>query len=130
MNFGRGETALLCELMLRGPQTPGELRARAERMHHFADLESLQVTLQRLAEREPPLVRKLARAPGTKEPRFAHLLAGDRPEWNVAAAESAALPVLPVPDDRVTRMESEIAELRQQIATLHQQFGEFKKQFE
>jgi uncharacterized protein YceH (UPF0502 family) len=129
-NFGRGETALLCELMLRGPQTSGELRARAERMHRFVDLESLEVTLQKLAEREPPLVRKLARLPGTKEPRYAHLLAGDQPEWNLAAADSSAAPVLHAQDDRVTHLESEIVQLRQQIADLQQQFREFKKQFE
>jgi uncharacterized protein YceH (UPF0502 family) len=116
--------------MLRGPQTPGELRARAERMHRFVDLESLEATLQKLAEREPPLVRKLARLPGTKEPRYAHLLAGDQPEWNLAAADSPAAPVLHAQDDRVTHLESEIAQLRQQIAGLQQQFREFKKQFE
>jgi hypothetical protein len=127
-NFGRGETALLCELMLRGPQTPGELRSRAERMHRFDDLESLEATLQKLAEREPPLVKKLPRAPGTKESRYAHLLAGDQPEWSVAAAD--AYPPAPAPDDRVTHLESEIAELKQQIANLEQQFAEFKKQFE
>jgi len=128
-NFGRGETALLCELMLRGPQTLGELRSRAERMHRFVDLESLEATLQKLAEREPPLVRKLARAPGTKEPRYAHLLAGDQPEWSVTAADASIAAALPAAD-RVTHLESEIVELRQQLATLQQQFAEFKKQFE
>jgi uncharacterized protein len=128
-NFGRGETALLCELMLRGPQTLGELRSRAERMHRFADLESLEATLQKLAGREPPLVRKLARAPGTKEPRYAHLLAGDQPEWSMTAADASSAAALPAAD-RVAHLESEIVELRQQLATLQQQFAEFKKQFE
>jgi len=127
-NFTRGETALLCELMLRGPQTVGELRSRAERMHRFLDLESLEATLQKLAEREPPLVKKLPRAPGTKEPRYAHLLAGDQPEWIAAAPDAAT--VATRPDDRVTILESEVAELREQIAALQQQFADFKKQFE
>jgi len=104
------------------------LRSRAERMHRFLDLESLEATLQKLAEREPPLVKKLPRAPGTKEPRYAHLLAGDQPEWIAAAPDAAT--VATRPDDRVTILESEVAELREQIAALQQQFADFKKQFE
>ena len=72
-NFDRREIAILCELLLRGPQTPGELRSRAERMHRFDDLGQVQSTLQRLAQREPPLVKVLPRQPGTKEARYAHL---------------------------------------------------------
>src|SRR5580698_1040434 len=76
-NFTRGETAVLCVLLLRGPQTPGELRGRTERMHRFEDLTEVQSTLQRLMQREPPLARVLPRQPGTKESRYKHLLAGD-----------------------------------------------------
>jgi uncharacterized protein len=76
-NFDRREIAILCELLLRGPQTPGELRSRAERMHRFDDLGQVQSTLQRLAQREPPVVKILPRQPGTKEARYAHLLSGD-----------------------------------------------------
>src|ERR1700686_3293525 len=76
-NFGRREIAILCELLLRGPQTPGELRSRAERMHRFDDLGQMQSTLQHLAQREPPLVKVLPRQPGTKEPRYSQLLSGD-----------------------------------------------------
>ena len=68
-NFDRLEIAILCELLLRGPQTPGELRSRAERMHRFDDLGQVQSTLQRLAQREPPIVKMLPRRPGTKEAR-------------------------------------------------------------
>ena len=92
-NFDRRQTALLCELMLRGPQTLGELRTHAERLYRFDDLETLEATLQKLAEREPPLVKKLPRLPGTKEPRYAHLLAGDNPEW-IAVAEPLAVATL------------------------------------
>ena len=128
-NFDRRQTALLCELMLRGPQTLGELRTHAERLYRFDDLETLEATLQKLAEREPPLVKKLPRLPGTKEPRYAHLLAGDNPEW-IAVAEPLAVATLSPPDDRVPRLEAEVRELKQQLGDLQRQFAEFKKQFE
>ena len=76
-NFSRGETAVLCVLLLRGPQTPGELRGRTERMHRFEDLDAVQFSLQHLMQREPPLVAVLPRQPGTKESRYAHLLLGE-----------------------------------------------------
>src|SRR6202044_3886965 len=76
-NFDRREIAILCALLLRGPQTPGELRGRAERMHRFEDLGQVQSTLQRLAQRDPSVVKVLPRQPGTKEARYAHLLSGD-----------------------------------------------------
>ena len=120
---------LLCELMLRGPQTLGELRTHAERMYRFDDLETLELTLQKLSERQPPLVKKLARLPGTKEPRYAQLLAGDNPEWTAieeAVAASAAHPA----DDRIPQLEAELAEVKLQLDDLRQQFAEFKKQFE
>ncbi len=75
-NFTRPELAVLCVLLLRGPQTPGELRGRTERMHGFGDLSEVQSALQRLIDREPPLVAMLPRQPGTKESRYAHLLSG------------------------------------------------------
>ena len=76
-NFNRGEIAVLCVLLLRGPQTPGELRGRTERMHRFEDLDQVQAALQRLMQREPPLAAVLPRQPGTKEARYAHLMSGD-----------------------------------------------------
>src|SRR4029077_4525530 len=76
-NFDRREAAIFGELLLRGAQTPGELRSRAERMHHFDDLSEVQSALQRLMSREPPLVRVLARQPGTKESRYIHLLSAE-----------------------------------------------------
>src|SRR5712671_7560906 len=76
-NFYRHEIAILCVLLLRGPQTPGELRTRTERMHSFDDLSAVQSSLQHLMKREPPLVKVLPRQPGTKESRYAHLLSGD-----------------------------------------------------
>ena len=83
-NFDRREIAILCVLLLRGAQTPGELRGRAERMYRFEELEDVHATLDRLSQREPPLVTVLARQPGTKESRYMHLLSG-----NAAPVESA-----------------------------------------
>ncbi len=129
-NFDRRETALLCELMLRGPQTPGELRSRAERMHRFDDLETLEATLQKLSEREPPFVKKLPRQPGTKESRYAQLLGGEKPEWTAAPAEPAVESPAHVPSGQLLHLEAEVENLKQQLADLQQQFAEFKKQFE
>ena len=75
-NFSRAETALICVLLLRGPQTPGELRGRTERMHRFEEISDVLAGLQKLMEREPSLVAMLPRQPGTKESRYAHLLSG------------------------------------------------------
>ena len=110
-NFTRGETAVMCVLLLRGPQTPGELRGRAERMYRFEELEDVLGTLQRLMQREPALVKPLPRQPGTKETRYAHLLSGE-----VEMAESGA--VVASDEDRVGRLESEVAELRREVAEL------------
>src|SRR5258708_6625914 len=76
-NFYRHEIAILCVLLLRGPQTPGELRSRTERMHPFDDLGAVQSSLQYLMKREPPIVKVLPRQVGTKEARYSHLLSGD-----------------------------------------------------
>jgi len=132
-NFTRPEAAILCELLLRGPQTPGELRSRAERMHPFEDLSVVHTTLKHLMEREPPLVTLLPRQPGTKEARYAHLLSG-----NVEVQESPhvqpnrvnAVSKSFVDGDRVAQLEREVADLQQEIADLKRQFAEFRKQFE
>jgi len=132
-NFDRKETAILCELLLRGPQTPGELRSRAERMHPFEDLSEVQTTLQRLMRREPPLVKLLPRQPGMKEARCAHLLSGDvqvsaapthafESDHEESAGEAKA--------DQIKTLETEVASLRAEVQDLKQQFAEFRKQFE
>ena len=84
-NFTRPETAILCVLLLRGPQTPGELRGRTGRMHRFEDLDEVLSGLQQLMRREPPLAKALGRRPGTKEIRYAHLLSGDVEAWEPPA---------------------------------------------
>jgi uncharacterized protein YceH (UPF0502 family) len=129
-NFDRREAAIICELLLRGPQTPGELRSRAERMHHFDDLSEVQSALQRLMNREPALVKVLARQPGTKESRYVHLLSGDvKPASSPGAHEGPAVSGRENAD-KVSRLESEVAELRGDIADLKQQFAALRKQSE
>lgn len=129
-NFTRHETAILAELLLRGPQTPGELRTRADRMHKFDDLGIAQSTLQRLMKREPPIVKVLPRQPGTKEARYAHLLNGDvelppqESATGLAATSSAGT------GDRMARLENHVEILQSEIAELKQQFAAFRKQFE
>src|SRR5258708_1321185 len=128
-NFDRRETPIFCELLLRCPQTRGELRGLAERMHHFDDLSEVQSGLQRLMSREPALVKVLARQPGTKESRYIHLLSGDA-EPGVSSVVPDA-PVATGRDDaeKFSQLQSEVAELRGEIAELKQQFAPFPNQF-
>ncbi len=128
-NFTRAETAIFCVLLLRGPQTPGELRGRTERMHRFEHLDEVQSTLQRLIQREPPLVTMLARQPGTKESRYAHLLCGEVADAVMAWTPASFSPNADDPD-RLQRLEVEVADLRKETADLQQQFASFRKQFE
>lgn len=131
-NFDRREIAVICVLLLRGPQTPGELRGRTERMFHFETLDDVQATLQRLMQREPALAAVLPRQPGTKESRYMHLLSGvvENLSAEVASAERAASPVRTADAERIARLENEVASLQSEITGLKEQFAEFKKQFE
>jgi hypothetical protein len=125
LNLGRRELAILCELMVRGPQTLGELRTRAERMHPFDDLAEVESVLDRM----PELVTKLPRRPGEKEARYAHLLSGT-PVVAASVEEYAAAPAALPRIDRVAGLEAEVAQLRQELEDLKQQFARFQKQFE
>ena len=129
-NFDRREMAVLCVLLLRGPQTPGELRGRTERMYKFDDLGVVESALHRLMEREPPLVIKLARQPGTKESRYVHLLAGEVEEWTAPAETQPAAATGSQDEERFTRLETEVESLRKEVADLRQQLENFRKQFE
>jgi uncharacterized protein len=137
-NFHRHEIAVLCVLMLRGPQTPGELRTRCERMYTFEDLDAVHAALNLLMRREPPLVKILPRQPGTKEARFMHLLSGDvAPQTSAPALEAvvqeggehtaAAVTTL---GERIRDVEQEVSELRRELETLREQFAAFQKQFQ
>ena len=128
-----GEHAVMCVLMLRGPQTPGELKQRGERMHAFADLAAVEATLGRLIDRE--LVARLARRPGQKEERYAQLLGGDQDgEQPAAAATSTAAPDAAPPvaapgappaadldslEQRIARLERDVRSLREALAGKH-----------
>jgi uncharacterized protein YceH (UPF0502 family) len=129
-NFTRPETAILCELLLRGPQTPGELRSRAERMHPFEDLSVVQSTLKHLMERDPPLVKVLPRQPGNKEARYAHLLSGDVEVREAPPVSEAAVSGATIETTRIVELERELADLQKEVADLKRQFAEFRKQFE
>ncbi len=120
-NFTRAETALVCVLLLRGPQTPGELRGRTERMHRFEEIADVLAGLQKLAEREPPLAAVLPRQPGTKESRYAHLLSG-MPE--AASAPQPGAEGSPELEARVAELETTVAELKREIEALRQKIDD------
>jgi uncharacterized protein YceH (UPF0502 family) len=130
-NFDRREIAVVCVLLLRGQQTPGELRGRTDRMYHFEALEDVVSTLDRLAQREPPLTRILPRQPGTKESRYTHLFSGEPPEQpEVARASSPAPDVGNSVADRILTLEEEVSRLRAELSEVQQQLATFRKQFE
>jgi hypothetical protein len=141
-NFHRHEIAVLCVLLLRGPQTPGELRTRCERLYAFEDLEAVHSALNLLMRREPPMAKVLPRQPGTKESRYMHLLCGDAVPATAHAALSGAgvdlaevagptaRTLSSVDGERVKELEAEVSELRRELETLRQQFANFQKQFQ
>ena len=128
-NFDRRETAIVCVLLLRGAQTPGELRGRSERMYRFDTLDDVQSTLQKLTDRG--LVKVLARQPGTKESRYVHLFAGDVPDDATQALPPTRTSVSAGDhvDARITALESEVRSLKDQISDLRRELSEFKQQF-
>ena len=127
-NFTRQETALICVLMLRGPQTPGELRGRTERMYQFEHLDDVLSGLQQLMRRDPPLAKALGRRPGTKEVRYAHLLSGDVEAWEPPAETASSSGSADA--ERLIQLEEQVAALRNEVAELKQQMADFRKQFE
>ncbi len=124
LNFGRRELAIVCELMLRGPQTVGELRTRTDRMHKFSDLDEVESCLRGVAETQHPFVMRLERQAGMKEPRWAHLLSGEVVE--------PAPPIFsePVRGDRIGTLEYEMNQLRDRVQFLERQLSDFQKKFE
>lgn len=116
------EAAILCELILRGPQTPGELRSRSTRLYEFADLAEVEAALEALMDRESPLVLRLPRAPGAREARVAQLLGGLVDGATPTAAVSAS-------PGRFERLEAELQTLRQELSALKAEFEAFKAQF-
>jgi uncharacterized protein YceH (UPF0502 family) len=133
-NFDRREIAIVCVLLLRGPQTPGELRSRTDRMYHFEALDDIVSTLDRLAHRDPPLAAILPRQPGTKESRYMHLFSGEPPTTsdaeNVLVARAPSTAGTSSTADRLATLEEEVARLRQELSEIQQQLAAFRKQFE
>ena len=133
-NFDRREIAVLCVLLLRGPQTPGELRSRADRMYHFEALEDVVSTLDRLGQREPSLARVLPRQPGTKESRYTHLFSGepvlDPTAEYVERDPSPATASGKSTSERITSLEEEVSRLRADLSDIQQQLATFRQQFE
>jgi uncharacterized protein len=124
------EMAALCVLLLRGPQTVGEIRGRTGRMHEFATLAEAEEALEGLATRSPgPLVAKLPRQPGFKEQRYAHLLGGE-PAVTAAAAPEAATLAVRAENERLGRLEEETAALRREMTELKKELAEFRRQFD
>jgi uncharacterized protein len=136
LNLGRRESAILCTLLLRGAQTPGELRGRSERMHRIEDLDELQLVLQKLIAHDPPLAVLLPRQPGTKESRYADGLGGEQEALSAtpAAATNDATNIhsfgADQSDQRIVALEAEVAQLRAELESLRQQFDRFRAQFE
>ncbi len=130
LRLAPAELAVIAELLVRGPQTVGELRTRTERMHSFPDLAAVEETLRELGSRN--LLTKLPRQPGQKEARFAHLFAGEPKQ---VADEPASPPEVVrirgmAENERVTRLEGEVAALREEVAELRRRIEEFTAQFE
>ncbi len=122
---------ILAILMLRGLQTAGEIRTRSGRMHEFASVGAVEAGLQFLIDKYPPLVAKLALAPGTKEPRYGQLLGGEEALAREETASGFAGAIsAPQQGSRVAQLEQEVVALRRELDALSQQFEVFKKQFE
>lgn len=121
-NFTRAESALLCVLLLRGAQTPGELRGRCERLQRFDAIDDVVAGLKKLMERSPALVTLLPRAPGAREARYAHLLSGPVEMSALAASAGVAAPAA-VDEERIARLEAEVAALRAQLAALEEKLA-------
>ncbi|HEY0320259.1 MAG TPA: YceH family protein [Pyrinomonadaceae bacterium] len=127
------ELALMCVLMLRGPQTVGELRGRTDRLYDFHGLDEVEETLRLLSSKEPQtLISKLPRQPGQKEVRYTHLLSGEvnidyAHEREGTETDSASKPVR---SDRIKVLEDEVEALKGEVNRLRQEFEDFKKQFD
>lgn len=132
LQLAEQEVAVLCVLMLRGPQTVGEIRGRTGRLYEFKELEEVELTLQALMAAQPQLVTRLPRQPGTKESRYAHLLAGEVQfeDREVTPRLEPATIEIRQENERLAKLEGHVAELRADLELLKQQFLEFKKQFE
>src|SRR5258708_3367767 len=129
-NFTRQEIAVLCVLLLRGPQTPGELRGRTERLHRFEALDDVQSALQKLMQRDPALVKVLPRQPGTKEARWVHLMWGDVAVPESLRVAGAMADHSSAGGERVARLEGGVAAVRKGIGEVQEQLAAVRPPFE
>jgi uncharacterized protein len=126
------ETAALCLLMLRGPQTAGEIRSRAGRLYAFSDVVEVESALQALVDRPHSLITSLPRQPGTRETRYAHLLSGEV-QWNIASAAAGPEPArlaAQQEDQRIGQLEQQIEKLSRELNELKRELQEFRRQFD
>jgi len=126
-NFSRAETALICVLLLRGPQTPGELRGRTERIYEFAEISDVTAGLQKLMEREPALVALLPRQPGSRESRYAHLLSGpveSLPVQFVGHSVMQSEAITSEQEDRIAQLEASVTQLKSDLENLKKRFDD------
>ena len=126
LNLDGPELAAMCVLMLRGPQTPGEIKGRSSRLYDFPDLEKVESTLEALINRATPLVARLPRRPGQKDSRYAHLLSGDAP----VEAPEVVTPSAVAEGGRIEALEQAVNALRAELVDLRTQLDEFRKQFQ
>jgi uncharacterized protein YceH (UPF0502 family) len=129
-DLSEAEAPLMCVLILRGPQTSGELRSRTQHLRSFESLAEVETLLQGLSLRDKPLIVKLPRQPGSRESRFAHLL-GDPVEIEQIEApprQATSVQRAQAENDKIAKLEEEVAALRQELSELKQQFAEFKKE--
>jgi uncharacterized protein YceH (UPF0502 family) len=130
MSLERPELAAMCVLMLRGPQTVGEIRTRGNRLFEFQSLEEVETTLNVLVTRTPsPLVARLPRQPGQKEARYAHLLSGEVTAETAPAAPVHARADVSAEPDRLGALERTVDELRSEVADLRAEVGELRRLF-
>ena len=128
-DLNEAEVAVMCVLMLRGPQTLGEIRERTGRLHEFSGMGEVNETLDRLAGRDEPLIAKLERQPGQKEGRFAHLLSGPIDVEKLTFAREKT-PASPASTERIETLEAEVGKLRSELESFRSEFAEFRKQFD
>lgn len=130
LQLNPAELAVMCVLMLSGPQTLGEIRTRGSRLHDFSGLEEVDETLRGLAARETePLVMKLPRQSGQKDARYVHLLSGE-PDLSHLEATTTEQSTRRADSERAPQLEEQVQLLKQQVEELARQFAEFRKQFE
>ena len=125
MGLQRPQLAIIASVLLRGPQTSGEIRARTNRMYDFNSLDAVDAALEELQQREPPLVALVPRRPGQKEDRYAHLFSGE-PEESAAPAPPSAKGA----DRRIEALEEQVESLKEDVRELTERFEKFRSQFE